>query len=73
MDAIDPAYAPALGTPEPYGLTPRDVRTVISCLAPDIVGFDLVEIAPAYDSGGTAVLGAKLVRDFIAASAKAGL
>jgi agmatinase len=71
MDAIDPAYAPALGTPEPYGLTPRDVRTVISCLAPDIVGFDLVEIAPAYDSGGTAVLGAKLVRDFIAASAKA--
>ena len=73
MDAIDPAYAPALGTPEPYGLTPRDVRTVISCLAPDIVGFDLVEIAPAYDSGGTAVLGAKLVRDFIAASAKAVL
>ncbi len=73
MDAIDPAYAPALGTPEPYGLTPRDVRAVISCLAPDIVGFDLVEIVPAYDSGGTAILGAKLVRDFIAANAKAGL
>ena len=73
MDAIDPAYAPALGTPEPYGITPRDVRTVISCLAPYIVGFDLVEIAPAYDSGNTAVLGAKLVRDFIAASAKAAL
>ena len=73
MDAIDPAYAPALGTPEPFGITPRDVRDVISCLAPQVVGFDLVEIAPAYDSGGTAVLGAKLVRDFIAASAKAGL
>lgn len=73
MDAIDPAYAPALGTPEPFGITPRDVRDVISCLAPQIVGFDLVEIAPAYDSGGTAVLGAKLVRDFIAASAKASL
>ena len=71
MDAIDPAYAPALGTPEPYGITPRDVRAVISCLAPQIVGFDLVEISPAYDSGGTAVLGAKLVRDFIAANAKA--
>lgn len=71
MDAIDPAYAPALGTPEPYGITPRDVREVISCLAPQIVGFDLVEIAPEYDSGGTAVLGAKLVRDFIAASARA--
>ena len=73
MDAIDPAYAPALGTPEPYGITPRDVRDVISCLAPQVVGFDLVEIAPAYDSGGTAVLGAKLVRDFLAASAKARL
>lgn len=71
MDAIDPAYAPALGTPEPFGITPRDVRDVISCLAPQIVGFDLVEIAPAYDSGGTAVLGAKLVRDFLAASSKA--
>ncbi|VVB54411.1 N(1)-aminopropylagmatine ureohydrolase [uncultured archaeon] len=73
MDAIDPAYAPALGTPEPYGITPRDVRDIISCLAPQVVGFDLVEIAPAYDSGGTAVLGAKLVRDFLAASTKARL
>ena len=70
MDAIDPAFAPALGTPEPYGITPRDVREVISCLAPQIRGFDLVEIAPEYDSGGTALLGAKLVRDFIAASAR---
>ncbi len=69
MDAIDPAYAPALGTPEPYGITSRDVREVISCLSPQIVGFDLVEIAPEYDSGGTALLGAKLVRDFLAASA----
>jgi agmatinase len=71
MDALDPAYAPALGTPEPYGLTPRDVREVISCLAPKIVGFDLVEITPEYDSGGTSILGAKIVRDFIAASARA--
>ncbi|MFH0904309.1 MAG: agmatinase [Methanobacteriota archaeon] len=71
MDALDPAYAPALGTPEPYGLTPRDVREVISCLAPEIVGFDIVEIAPEYDSGGTSILGAKIVRDFIAASARA--
>jgi agmatinase len=70
MDAIDPAYAPALGTPEPYGITPRDVRAVIERFAPDIVGFDLVEIAPEYDSGGTALLGAKLVRDFIVASAR---
>ena len=39
----------------------------------DDLALDLVEIAPEYDSGNTALLGAKLVRDFIAASAKAGL
>lgn len=73
MDAIDPAYAPAVGSPEPYGLTARHVRDIISCFAPYMVGFDLVEIAPAYDSGNTALLGAKLVRDLIAANAKASL
>ena len=70
MDVIDPAFAPAVSSPEPYGLTPHQVRDVISCLAPRIVGFDLVEITPNYDSGGTAILGARLVRDFLAASAR---
>ncbi len=71
MDAIDPSYAPGLGTPEPFGMTPRDVRTVIRHMAPLAVGFDLVEISPDYDSGEiTSVLGAKLIRDFIAAKWK---
>jgi agmatinase len=71
MDAVDPSYAPGLGTPEPFGITPRDVRTVIRSLAPKAVGFDVVEIAPEYDSGAiTSVLGAKLIRDFIAAKWK---
>lgn len=70
MDAIDPAYAPGLGTPEPFGMTPRDVRAVIRCLAPKAVGFDVVEISPEYDHGETAILGSKLIRDFIAAKWK---
>ncbi len=70
MDAIDPAYAPGLGTPEPFGMTPRDVRTVIRRLAPKAAGFDVVEISPEYDQGVTALLGAKLIRDFIAAKWK---
>lgn len=71
MDAIDPSYAPGLGTPEPFGITPRDVRSVIRALAPKAVGFDIVEISPEYDSGEiTSVLGAKLIRDFIAAKWK---
>jgi agmatinase len=71
MDAVDPSYAPGLGTPEPFGITPRDVRAVIRSLAPKVVGFDVVEISPEYDSGEiTSMLGAKLIRDFIAAKWK---
>lgn len=70
MDAIDPAYAPGLGTPEPFGLSARDVRTAIRTLAPFSMAFDIVEIAPEYDSGQTAMLGAKLMREFIASHAK---
>ncbi len=70
MDAIDPAYAPGLGTPEPFGLSARDVRTAVRTLAPFSMAFDIVEIAPEYDSGQTAMLGAKLMREFIASNAK---
>jgi agmatinase len=71
MDAIDPSFAPGLGTPEPFGITPRDARAVIRSMAPRAVGFDVVEISPEYDSGEiTSMLGAKLIRDFIAAKWK---
>ena len=69
MDAIDPCYAPGVGTPEPFGMTPRDVREVIWTLAKTCAGFDIVEIVPDLDIN-TASLGAKLVREFIAAKAK---
>ncbi len=68
MDVLDPAYAPALGTPEPFGLTDRQVLSLIRRLAPRSVGFDLVEIAPGFDSGNTALLGAKFVCEFIASA-----
>jgi len=67
MDVLDPSFAPALGTPEPFGLTDRQVLSFIRNLAPRTVGFDVVEIAPQYDSGNTALLGAKYIREFIAA------
>ncbi|MBA1341942.1 MAG: N(1)-aminopropylagmatine ureohydrolase [ANME-2 cluster archaeon] len=68
MDVLDPVYAPALGTPEPFGLTDRQVLSLIRRLAPRSIGFDLVEIAPGFDSGNTALLGAKFVREFIASA-----
>ena len=69
-DVVDPSYAPAVGTPEPFGLRPEDVRHVIRALAPMVVGMDVMEITPHYDSGQTALLFSRLIRDFIAAKTK---
>lgn len=70
MDAIDPAYAPGVGTPEPFGITPEDVKAVINHFAPQLVGFDLVEVSPASDNGNTAALAARLVQEVIASVSK---
>ena len=66
VDALDPAYAPAVSTPEPFGLTPLQVRAIIQKVAQKAVAMDVMEITPHYDHGITAILGAKLVREFIA-------
>ena len=66
IDGIDPAYAPGTGTPEPFGLTPWDVRHVINKLGDRLVGFDVVEISPPYDNGNTSVLGARMIREVMA-------
>lgn len=63
-DAIDCCFTPGLGTPEPFGLTPLDIREVVRTLAPHAVGFDYVEVAP-FDSGQTAAVAAQMVREFI--------
>jgi len=71
FDGIDPSYAPGVGNPEPFGLSSWDVRHVVETIAPRAVGLDVCEIAPAFDGGQTAALGAKLIREFIAAKAAA--
>ena len=69
LDVLDPAYAPAVGNPEPFGLTSWDVRRAIERVAPRAVGFDINELTPAYDRGETALLAARLAREFMAANA----
>jgi len=64
IDAADPGYAPGTGTPEPFGLEPRTMRDVVRSLAPDAVGFDVVEVNDR-DDGQAAALGAKLLREFV--------
>ncbi len=50
IDALDPAFAPGTGTPEPGGLTTNQVFTVLEELAgTNFVGMDCVEVAPPYD------------------------
>ena len=63
-DAIDCCLTPGLGTPEPFGMTPLDIREVVRTLAPHAAGFDYVEVAP-FDSGQTAAVAAQIVREFI--------
>jgi agmatinase len=70
ISGVDPAYAPGTGTPEPFGLTSLDVKKCINMLGSRLVGFDVVEIAPAYDNGNTAALGARMVQEVIAVSSK---
>jgi agmatinase len=66
IDGVDPAFAPAVGNPEPFGLTPLQVKKLIGILAPHLVGMDLNEVSPAWDGGQTALLGARLIREGIA-------
>jgi agmatinase len=50
IDVLDPAHAPGTGTPEAGGLTSRELLAVIRSFKDmNIVGADVVEVAPAYD------------------------
>ncbi|KAK3172294.1 hypothetical protein OEA41_005615 [Lepraria neglecta] len=51
IDTLDPAFAPATGTPETGGWTTRELRTIIRGLEGiNFVAADIVEVAPAYDT-----------------------
>jgi len=51
IDTLDPAFAPATGTPETGGWSTRELRTIIRGLEGiNLIGADLVEVAPAYDT-----------------------
>jgi len=65
IDVIDPAYAPGTSTPEPFGLTPFDILQCIEAFSSKLVGFDVVEVCPPYDKGGTSLLAAKFIRSII--------
>lgn len=67
IDGIDPAYAGGTGTPEIGGLSvPQALEIIRGCRGLNLVGADLVEVAPPYDpTGNTALLGANLLYEML--------
>jgi agmatinase len=59
IDVLDPAHAPGTGTPEPGGLTTRELQLILRGFdGLNLVGADLVEVAPAYDHAELTALAA---------------
>jgi agmatinase len=59
IDCLDPSYAPGTGTPVCGGLTTYQAMSILRGLAGiNVVGMDIVEVAPAYDSGEITALAA---------------
>ena len=67
IDFIDPAYAPGTGTPEVGGFTSLEGLELVRALKDlNFVGFDIVEVLPAYDHGEiTAYLAANIVFEYL--------
>ncbi len=67
IDSLDPAYAPGTGTVEMGGLTTIQALEIVrGCAGLNLVGADLVEVSPQFDtSGGTALIGANLLYEML--------
>ncbi len=67
IDCLDPAFAPGTGTPVVGGLSTSTALRIVRGLAGlNIVGFDIVEVSPAYDHAQlTALAGATLALEFL--------
>ncbi len=72
IDVLDPAFAPATGTPEPGGFASIDLLRIVRALVLefDVVGFDVMEVAPPYDHADLTVNAAhRLIWEALAAMA----
>lgn len=67
VDGLDPVYAPGTGTPEAGGITTLEAQMLLRGLRGlDLIGGDVVEVAPPFDpSGNTALVGATLMFEIL--------
>jgi len=73
IDSIDPAFAPATGTPEVAGVLPHEALALVRSLTGiAFAGFDVVEVSPPYDDPGqvTALLAANIAYEMLALIAR---
>ncbi len=73
VDGLDPVYAPGTGTPEVGGLSTLEAQMMIRGLRGlDLVGGDVVEVAPPFDpTGNTALVGATMMFEILCVVADA--
>ena len=73
IDVLDPGFAPGTGTPEPGGLTSRELLAIVRGLdGTNVVGGDVVEVSPAYDHAEiTAIAAANLAYEYCSLFARA--
>ena len=73
IDVCDPGHAPGTGTPEPGGLSSRELLDAVRriCYQLPVVGMDVVEVAPPYDHADiTALLGNRVILEALSAMAR---
>jgi agmatinase len=73
VDVVDPGSAPGTGTPEPGGLTSREVLDAVRKITLDapVIGMDVVEVSPPYDHADiTALLASRVALEALSALAK---
>lgn len=76
IDVLDPGLAPGTGTPEPGGWTTRELIRILRGIQDlNVVGADVVEVAPAYDGAGeqTSLAAAQVVFEMITSIVAKGL
>jgi agmatinase len=72
MDILDPAFAPAVQNPEADGITTSDLLDMVCSLCDKrVIGFDVLEIAPVYDQGISAIAAAKVIFEMLCQLEKA--
>jgi arginase family enzyme len=66
MDIVDPAFAPAVQNPESDGISTSELLDIVCALCDKrVVGFDVLEVAPVYDQGISAIAAAKVMFEML--------